>query len=409
MIHYITVIGIGQPWVATELQVMQRYRIPWVLHAMRASGRPLFESERVRSFARSTKVLYPISSTRLLLAALVAPFLFRRQFCSALLNALFGKRESLRARIAGIAHFFVACHWARTLRDQEISHIHSQWIHSCGTIGMYGAWLLNVPFSFTGHAVDLFRDRAALEDKIRRAAFIVCISTFHREFYLSHGARPEQLILAYCGVDVSHFQPKGRQVRAGEPVRILSSGRLVEKKGFRYLIEACRLLSNRGEQYECTIAGSGPLEETLREQVFELGLSDRITVTGKPITQETLPEFMRSGDIYCLPCVWASDGDVDGLPQMLMEAMACGLPVISTPVTGTPDLVIDGETGLLVQSKNAEQLADALYTLLRDRELRQRLAHQGRAFVTEQFNIKTSLDALVGKFRTALGTTAPSR
>ena len=408
MIHYITAIGIGQPWVATELQVMRRQRIPWVLHAMRASGEPLFESEQVLSFDRSTKVLYPLSPTRILLAAMVAPFLFRTQFCSALLNALFGKRESLRARIAGIAHFFVACHWVRALRQQDVSHIHSQWIHSCGTIGMYGAWLLGVPFSFTGHAVDLFRDRAALEDKIRRADFIVCISAFHREFYLNYGARPEQLILAYCGIDVSHFQPNGRQVRAGKAIRILSSGRLVEKKGFRYLIEACRLLSNRGEQYECTIAGSGPLEETLREQVSELGLSDRITVTGKPLTQEQLPEFMRSGDIYCLPCVWAADGDVDGLPQMLMEAMACGLPVISTPVTGIPDLVIDGETGLLVQSRNAEQLADALYTLLRDRQLRQRLAQQGRAFVTEQFNIKTSLDPLVRRFRTALGTTGTS-
>lgn len=406
MIHYVTVIGIGQPWVATELQVLQRQRIPWVLHAMRASGEPLFESDQVLAFALSTKVLYPLSPTRLLLRALVAPFLFRTKFCSALLNALFGKRESVRARVAGIAHFFVACHWAYTLRQQDVSHIHSQWIHSCGTIGMYGAWLLDVPFSFTGHAADLFRERSALEDKIRRAAFIVCISTFHREFYLSHGARSEQLILAYCGIDVSHFHPNGRQVQAERPLRILSSGRLVEKKGFRFLIEACRLLSNRGEQYECTVAGSGPLEETLREQVSELGLSDRITITGKPITQEKLPEFMRSGDIYCLPCVWALDGDVDGLPQMLMEAMACGLPVISTPVTGIPDLVIDGETGLLVQPKNAEQLADVLYTLLRDRQLRQRLAHQGRAFVTKQFNIETSLDSLVGKFRTALGTTA---
>ena len=408
MIHYITVIGIGQPWVATELQVMQRQRIPWVLHALRASGEPLFESDQVLAFARSTKVLYPLSPTRLLLRAFVAPFLFRTKFCSALLNALFGKRESLRARIAGIAHFFVACHWARTLQQQEVSHIHSQWIHSCGTIGMYGAWLLDVPFSFTGHAADLFRERAALEDKIRRAAFIVCISAFHREFYLSQGARSEQLILAYCGIDVSHFQPNGRQDQAERPVRILSSGRLVEKKGFRYLIEACRLLSDRGEQYECVIGGSGPLEEVLRKQISDLGLSARITVTGEPLTQEQIPEFMRSGDIYCLPCVWASDGDVDGLPQMLMEAMACGLPVISTPVTGIPDLVIDGETGLLVQPRNAERLADALYTLLRDRQLRQRLAQRGRAFVTEQFNIKTSLDPLVGKFRSALGATASS-
>lgn len=408
VIHYITTNGIGNAWVAAELRVMEREGIPWVLHSMRSSGGHLYRSSWARDIERSTRLIYPLPSVATVLSILLAIAIFRGRFVCAFLNALFGKRESLRARIAGIAHFFVACHWARTIRQQEVSHIHSQWIHSCGTIGMYGAWLLNVPFSFTGHAVDLFRDRVALEDKIRRAAFIVCISTFHREFYLSHGARPEQLILAYCGVDVSHFQPKGRQVRAGKPVRILSSGRLVEKKGFRYLIETCRLLSNRGEQYECTIAGSGPLEETLRKQVSELGLSDRITVTGKPITQETLPEFMRSGDIYCLPCVWASDGDVDGLPQMLMEAMACGLPVISTPVTGIPDLVIDGETGLLVQSNDAEQLADALYTLLRDRQLRQRLAHQGRAFVTEQFNIKTSLDPLVGKFRSALGTTITS-
>ncbi len=408
MIHYITTNGIGNAWVAAELRVMEREGIPWVLHSMRSTGGHLYRSTWARDIDRSTRLIYPLPLGATVLSILLASTIFRGRFVCALLKGLFGKRESLRVRIAGMAHLFVACHWARTLRQQEVSHIHSQWIHSCGTIGMYGAWLLDVPFSFTGHAADLFRERAALGDKIRRAEFIVCISTFHREFYLSRGARPEQLILAYCGIDVSHFQPNGRQVRAGKAVRILSSGRLVEKKGFGYLIKACRLLSDQGEQYECIIGGSGPLENVLRKQISELGLTNRITVTGEPLTQEQLPEFLRSGGIYCLPCVWASDGDVDGLPQMLMEAMACGVPVISTPVTGIPDLVIDGETGLLVQSKNAEQLADALYTLLRDRELRQRLADQGRAFVTEQFNIKTSLDPLVRKFRTALGVTATS-
>ena len=408
MIHYITTHGIGDAWVAAELRVMERERIPCVLHSMRSAGRQLYRSTWARDIDRRTRLIYPLPLVATVFSILLAIAIFRGRFVCALLNALFDKRESLRVRTAGIAHFFVACHWARTLRKQEVSHIHSQWIHSCGTIGLYGAWLLDVPFSFTGHAADLFRERSALEEKIRRADFIVCISRFHRKFYLRHGARPEQLILAYCGIDVSHFQPQDEQARAGKTVRIIATGRLVEKKGFRYLIDACRLLSDRGEEYECVIGGSGPLEDELLRHISELGLSDVITVTGELITQEQLPEFMRSSDIFCLPCVWASDGDVDGLPQMLMEAMACGVPVISTPVTGIPDLVIDGETGLLVQSKNAEQLADALYTLLRDRQLRQRLAHQGRAFVAEQFNIETSLDSLVGEFRTALGATATS-
>ena len=127
-----------------------------------------------------------------------------------------------------------------------MSLIHSQWIHSCGTVGMYGAWLLDVPFSFTGHAVDLFRDRVALDDKIRRAEFIVCISEFHRRFYLEHGARPQRLHVVYCGIDTGAFafHRHRREGRFREP----SVGRLVEKKGFNDLIQACGILADRGDQ-----------------------------------------------------------------------------------------------------------------------------------------------------------------
>ena len=184
VIHYITTHGIGNVWVAAELRVMERERIPCVLHSMRSAGRQLYRSTWARDIDRRTRLIYPLPLVATVFSILLAIAIFRGRFVCALLNALFGKRESVRARVAGIAHFFVACHWACTLRQQDVSHIHSQWIHSCGTIGMYGAWLLGVPFSFTGHAADLFRERAALEDKIRRAAFIVCISAFHREFYL---------------------------------------------------------------------------------------------------------------------------------------------------------------------------------------------------------------------------------
>jgi len=274
---------------------------------------------------------------------------------------------------------------------------------------MYGAWLLGVPFSFTGHAVDLFRDRAALKDKIRRADFIICISTFHREFFRQNGARDEQLRIAYCGIDPALFSSKAKQQEPGRPFRILSSGRLVEKKGFEYLIDACRLLADCGEQFECVIAGSGPLERDLRARIETRGLGDRVKMTGKAIKQEEIPAFMHSGDIYCLPCLWAKDNDVDGLPQMLMEAMACGLPVISTRLVGIPDLVIDGETGLLVEPRNAEQLADAIVSLKNDPERAASLAKAGRDWVVKQFDISNCLEPLLNEFRSRLQPSATVR
>lgn len=401
MIHYMTTNGVGNAWVGNELRVCLREGIPVVLHALWRPEQTFFSSEDVARMDRETRVLYPLP-LRSALSFLLAPLRFRGRFFAALWNALTGRRESLRVRAVGLLHLFAACHWASAQRDEEVHLIHCQWIHSSGTVGMYGAWLLGVPFSFTGHAADLFRDRAALEDKIRRAAFIVCISTFHRDFYLERGARPEQLRIVYCGIDTSHFSPALRERREGEPFRILASGRLVEKKGFAHLVRACGLLRERGVDFRCTIGGSGPLEDALRRQIAAAGLADRVELTGQALTQEAIPEFMRSGDVYCLPCVWASDDDVDGLPQMLMEAMACGLPVVSTRLVGIPDLIQHGESGLLAEPEDAEGLADALKRILDDADLAARLGSAGRRQVTGKFDLSTCLEPLLGEYRAYL-------
>lgn len=403
MIHYITTNGIGNAWVANELRIVAGAGIPCRLHSMRKPGQYFFDSKWAREMHESCRDLYPPRVGRTAIAALLSPFRFKGRFFSALANAMFGSREHLRARVAGVAHFFVACEWAQRLRHERVDHIHSQWIHSCGTIGMYGALLLGVPFSFTGHAADLFRDRCALRDKIRRATFIICISEFHRQFFLENGARPEQLVITYCGIDPTMFTPRRRKRAANEPFRIMSSGRLVEKKGFAVVIEACRLLSERGENFECVIGGSGPLESDLRQHVREAKLEDVVTITGEPLAQERIPEFMERGDLYCLPCVWASDNDVDGLPQMLMEAMACGLPAVSTRLVGIPDLVIDGKTGRLVEPNDAERLANVLAELMHDEAQCERLAVAGRRWIEETFDIRTCLEPLIGRFRSALG------
>ncbi len=403
LIHYITTAGVGDAWVANELRHVGKAGIPVVLHAMRKPPGLYHKSEWATEMARETRVIYPLPVLGLIGSVLAAPVLFGGRFFGALLNAFFGKRESFRCRVAGIAHLMVACHWARGLRGEKVTHIHSQWVHSGGTIAMYGAWLLGVPFSFTGHAADLFRERAALEDKIKRADFIICISNFHREFFLKNGAKPQQLHVMYCGIDPSVFHPQAYERASGEPFHIRSAGRLVEKKGFKYLIEACKVLVERGVKIDCLIGGSGPDEQELRGVIGRLGLEGVVELTGKAVSQEEISEFMRGGDVYCLPCVWASDNDVDGLPQMLMEAMACGLPAISTRLVGIPDLVIDGETGLLVEPNNVSELADAIERLMGDPGLASKMAQQGRRLVHDKFDIRTCLEPLLSQYRAKLG------
>jgi len=376
---------------------------------MREPEHSYHRSAWAADISRDTRVIYPLTFFPTVFSVFLAPIRHGMRFWAALVNACFANRENARARISGIAHFFVACHWVRSLRDEDVHLIHSQWIHSCGTIGMYGAWLLDVPFSFTGHAADLFRDRVALLDKIRRADFIVCISRFHRDFYLANGARPEQLRIVYCGIDPGLFCPSDKHDRSpGAQLQIRSAGRLVEKKGFTYLIDACRILASRGIDFKCVIAGSGPDEAILNRHIDEHGLRKRVRVTGQPLAQEDIPAFMQQGDIFCLPCVWATDDDVDGLPLMLMEAMACGLPVISTRLVGIPDLVIHKETGLLVKPNDSNELAGALLELQHDRSLAQRLATAGRERVLESFDIHHCLDTLLEQFRCKLGRSEPS-
>jgi glycosyltransferase involved in cell wall biosynthesis len=411
MIHYITTNGIGNAWVAAELQIMEQHKgIPCVLHSLRGPHQNFFGSAWADRINRETRLLYPLPKGQFVLSLLLAPLLFGGQFLAALANALFGQREGLRARLAGIAHLLVACHWARLLRKEEsdVSLIHAQWIHSSGTVGMYGAWLLGVPFSFTGHAVDLFRDRVALHDKIRRADFIVCISSFHRDYFIKNGADPAKCHIVFCGIDVEQmaFRPRPALSRP----RLLSIGRLVEKKGFGPLIEACRLLADRGIEFGCEIAGDGPLEAPLKQQVTRLGLEGKVIVTGKAILQEQLADWFARGSIFAQPCVWSKDNDVDGTPRTLMEAMACGLPSVSTRLVGIPDIIEDGVAGLLVAPESVSELADALERLIRDSALARRLADGGRRQIVAKFRIENCLEPLAALYRAKLraGGHAPS-
>ena len=179
--------------------------------------------------------------------------------------------------------------------------------------------------------------------------------------------------------------------------RILSGGRFVEKKGFIYLIRACRLLAEKGVEFECDIFGDGPTKDELVRAVKESGLDWRCYFTG-PVDRDRLLDLLGSCEIFVQPSIVAGDGDMEGIPVTLMEAMACGKAVISTNISGIPELINSGTDGILVEQKDELKLAEAMTALIADKELRKRLGEKARAKAAEEFNLSRQVESLIKIF-----------
>lgn len=273
-----------------------------------------------------------------------------------------------------------------TVQRTAPAHIHAHW----ATYPSTSAWLLSrrlqIPFSFTAHAHDIFLENHMLSEKVRRATFTVAISNFNKQYLREHvaDARTASVLVVHCGVSTHGF-PFLEQVT--DPLRILAVGRLDEIKGFCYLIDACGLLRSKGLRFHCEIIGSGPLAHSLANQVKALGLRDCVVLLGAKKQEEVRTKLNAAG-IFVLPSVVTSRGDRDGIPVALMEAMACGIPVISTRVSGIPELVEHGVTGLLADAGDAKSLATCIECLIADEKLGQALARKARQRVEDEFDIK---------------------
>jgi glycosyltransferase involved in cell wall biosynthesis len=202
----------------------------------------------------------------------------------------------------------------------------------------------------------------------------------------------------YNGVDLSRFTPTDF---GSAPPTIISIGRLIEKKGFGDLIGACALLQARGRQFTCRIIGEGPLEESLRAQVAANGLEKSVALTG-PQTQAEIASQLAHATVFVLPCTREADGGMDNLPTVIMEAMAAGLPVISTPLGGIPEMVEDGLNGELVPERDPAAIAIAIERLLDDPTSARNLGDRGRQIAQERFSIETSAKQLQALFESLL-------
>jgi glycosyltransferase involved in cell wall biosynthesis len=353
----------------------------------------------------------------------------RKDFLPSLRRVL--RRHPLRVARAAVAAFAQAVRARRTfwswprklylkeflqaaaIADQlldspEVRHIHAHFCHGATTVAWLAAMMTGLPFSFTAHAKDIYCESlnpaGLLRRKMRAARFVVTCTDANREHLLSiepgavvhciyHGLNAEFAGLLKQPPDAP---PRRRHLRA------LGVGRLVPKKGFDVLVEACGILDRRNIEFEALIVGEhGEHEEELRRLISTLGLEHRIHLTGPMDQSKLYQEYMRA-TTFCLPCRILESGDRDGIPNVLMEAMACGLPVITTAVSGIPEIVRDGINGQLIPPDNPVALADALVHLDRSPRLARSLAIEAQETVSRNFDGERFAAQLAALFREAV-------
>ena len=300
-----------------------------------------------------------------------------------------------RGQSYAIKRFLQAGYIAGHLLKHPVNAMHAHFGSSATRVVNLVKQMIDLPYSFTAHAKDIFHqdvNRDSLRDKIRDARFVVTVSKFNQG-YLHNlmGDVPSDIRCLYNGIDLTRFRPDPTIER--EANLILGVGRLVEKKGFDTLIWACRILATWGLDFRCEIIGKGALRDRLKQLIVDLGLEERVRLVGPKPQDGVLAAYQRA-TIFTLPCVIGRDGNRDGLPTVLLEAMATGLPVVSTNLTGVPEIIDDNENGLLVPPSNAQALARALAKLLTNPTRRQQMGQIARQKVEQTFDVRRNVAQL---------------
>src|SRR4029077_19221144 len=274
------------------------------------------------------------------------------------------------------------------LQDMGIRHVHA---HFAGMAARTAFWMHNffsITFSFTAHANDIFAPRdfeIGLDKLVDEARIIVTETDYAAQFLRERfPKRADRIHRIYNGLNLAEF---GRSDFSSTPPLIIAVGRLISKKGFANLIRACELLAKDGKSFRCKIIGEGPLENELRAQIEQLDLQDRVALSGTK-SQPEVRQRLAGASVFVLPSVVDAQGGMDNLPTVIMEAMATGLPVISTNISGIPEMVDQNETGFLVQPGDAVALAGAIEKIIDDRQLTQKLGQAGYKRVQELFSIE---------------------
>jgi colanic acid/amylovoran biosynthesis glycosyltransferase len=297
--------------------------------------------------------------------------------------------------------YFYAATLAKQLKKAKIQHLHVHFAHIPTDIAMYATPMAGIGFSVQAHANDLFERGWLLKEKVSRSVFFATISEFNQRFLENLQADPTKIKIVRCGVD-QNWQPPVKPSKHNHVFTIGTVGRLVEKKGIDTLINAVSHLIKDGRNICIKIAGNGPLETELKQQATSLGLSeDQLQFLGA-LPHDEVANFIIGLDVFVLPCKKDRQGDMDGIPVVLMEAMLCEVPVISTSLSGIPELVMNNLSGLTVQPENAVELGEAICQLMDREETRLRLISGAKQRVENEFLLNKNVEKLLILIRSSL-------
>jgi glycosyltransferase involved in cell wall biosynthesis len=272
------------------------------------------------------------------------------------------------------------------MEAEGVEHVHCHFSSHPAVAGFVIHRLTGIPYSFTAQGSDLHVDRHMLPEKVAEAAFVVTISAYNRDLILREcGERwGDKVVVIHSGIETSFFEPSEPRPSSGR-FNLLCVGTLHEVKGQAYLIEACRALSESGVDFSCWLVGEGKDRPALERQIAAAGMEERIHLLGQRTRGEVL-ELLRDADVLIAPSVPTRQGKREGIPIVLMEALATGVPVVASDISGIPELVEDGHTGLLVPPRDSAAVGRALLRLHDDAGLRRRLALAGREKVEREFD-----------------------
>ena len=330
-------------------------------------------------------------------------FLIRQpqRYLTALWKLMWGTCGSLNFFWGGLAIFPKAVAFARSMQRESVTHVHAHFCNHPAAAAFIIHQLTDIPYSFTAHGSDLHRDRRMLREKARDAEFVVTISQYNRDIIIAECGSEvgKKLHVVRCGVDAQFFHPEtDRSGRNERSLQLICVGTLHEVKGQRFLIEACRLLRQRGYAVKCDFVGDGPDKQSLVELVHRSGLSDFVRLLGA-CRREEVDSLLRKADVAVAPSVPTADGRREGIPVALMEAMASETAVVASRLSGIPELIADGDNGLLVPPGDAAALATAIARLHDDPLLWRQLGRAGRATIERDYNVFLNAQRLAGLFR----------
>lgn len=345
-------------------------------------------ADDARDLVAGTQYLYPLALVDVVRQNLHYLSRSPGRYVTGAYRAFSSPEFTLKRRAKMLYHYLVAASPARTMERAGVTHIHAHFMNASASIAMYASWHGRIPFSITVHSAGTYKTPHILgvEQKLREAQFLIMISNHNIDYFDPIAPCRDKSHVVRCGIDLHSFPLRlaSKPRKPKDKAQLLAVGRFVEKKGFIYLVDAAEILRKHDVDFELKLIGDGPLGPEIEQRIAKLGLEQHVTLAGRRGADE-VRRAMTEADVVIVPSVTSQSGEKEGLPVVIMEAMATGVPVVASRHSGIPEIVRPNETGYLTAERDAHEIARAIRQILEGDT--SEMVERARKLVESEFDI----------------------